>query len=243
METELDLYLLERAFDNLQYLITGNPCNLLEQKSSRDLTKFYQNCLDQQINPIWAMANTFDRHVFLNRKRVKIPVMLPAMLNQINMKRAVNSATKYQTYKHNQEVQHNPWLKTILLIGLKTYFNIPYQTLVKDTKEQMDKLVNDFKTYPYFDPRLERLRKHCLEVNQGAYLWHTIFLIEGATSIFTPALLLGSEPTKSLFKLTPREYPTFMQGLANPSEKQYDYYNLHYLKLAVNKIKEMKGLI
>lgn len=244
---DLNIYLLGQAFDNLQYAMIGTPITSYNPtKDKRTMKHFYALCLANGINPVWAMAVTFSYFKYNNRKRKSIPIMQVSFLNKNYVNHAIQAAQIYQSYKKNQDVNYFPYLDSIYLVALKTYFEIPYDELCNSIQREKQKAVHDFKEIPYLNPLCEKLRQRYLsqENQPEATVWKYLLMIEGAYRFSAPLFLLTEQPAKTLVNVSDNAYQLYLNGC---SEDKLSYCenitNLRYLRNAINMIEKVRGLI
>lgn len=251
-EQELNIYLLEQAFDNIQFLMRGSAYNYFalepQQINTSDrhcIYNLYIYCIQHKYNPVWVMAICFDRYKFLSRKRKHLPVMLPSQLNTTHIEKAIQSSTNYETYKKNHDVLHFPYLSSLYLIALKVWFMLPYKQLVEEAKHEIKQAEYDFYKEPYIRPDLEALRQRVLSVKSARQnIWRYILFFEGAYSFYTPIFLVGEKPSTTLINFNELEFEHALNGLNdNDDFKIESYNNLQYLQRAVNQISKVKGLV
>lgn len=250
-EQELNIYLLEQAFDNIQFLMRGSVYNYFatdpQQVNTNDrrcIYNLYNYCRKNNYNPVWVMAICFDRYKFLNRKRKHLPIMVPSQLNTTHIEKAIQSSANYEAYKKNHDVLHFPYLSSLYLIALKVWFMLPYKQLVKEAKHEIKQAEHDFYYEPYIRSDLEALRQRVLSVKSAKNnIWRYILFFEGAYSFYTPIFLVGEKPSNTLINFDELEFEQALNGLINDEFKLESYNNLQYLHRAVDQIAKVKGLV
>lgn len=204
---QVDDILLSQAYDNIQCLMLGYKHNLFDTVDNiNQITYFHKLCDDYKINPLWGMAICFDRFRFLNRKRKRLPVMLPGQLNRKQLLLAIKSKNDYDKKRVSQEIRTYPYLNSLFLIALNCYLECGYNNLISEIKKTHSSLINDFKTQPYLNKTKEALRKALLVNSQNT--WKNIFLLDGAVSMYAPLFLFDREIAKEYLSI-PRDKFTF----------------------------------
>lgn len=190
----------------------------------------------KQLNPIYVLSACFRYHIYLNRKRVKVPYLLAENLTTNFVKKAYQATNKYDQkrfktmvdYGHTYLSLDSFLLKALRMIGLSNEINLAYyQQLNKEMLEQ-------YQHEPYVNLTQERL--HIALLKQHCNLYQGQALQEGLVSFNPILILLNLEIQELIQKLIQLGYyQTYYYGLQNQhyfrNEKENQYLYRAYLHL------------
>lgn len=239
---QIDDILLSQAYDNIQCLMLGYKHNFFDKTGNiKQISYFHKLCKEYKINPLWGMAICFDRFQFLNRKRKKLPVMLPGQLNRKQLVLAINSKIKYDKKRISQEIKTYPYLNSIFLIALNCYFECGYDKLAQEVKKQYHHLIKDFQTQPYTNSTKESLRKALLSNNNN--IWKNIFLLDGVSSMYVPLFLFSKEVANEYLAIPRNEFTFYYCGILSKNIAPLrEYESIEYLAKGIQYCNE-EGLL
>lgn len=234
----IDEYLLGQAFDNYQLSVTKKVFNQFEiYHESFGLNNVLIFSKQKQINPIYILSACFRYHIFLNRKRVKVPYLLAENLTTDFVKKAYQATNRYDQKRfktmldsgHTYLSLDSFLLKALRMIGLSDEINLTYYQQLNTN------MLDQYQHEPYVDLTQERL--HRMLLKQHCNLYQAQALQEGLVSFNPLLILLNGEIQQLIQKLIKLNYyQTYYYGLQNQSyqrnveENQYLYRAHLYLK-------------